>query len=333
LPDLRLLAWELTRQCPLNCRHCRADASRVASADELSLDECRRLLDSVASFARPLVILTGGEPLARGDVYEIADWARQKGLRTALATCGEFLDSRAAKRLIDVGVARASISIDGATAAAHDEFRGAQGAFAAAVEGARAARAAGLPFQINTTVWAGNVNELPAILDLAAGLGAVAVHVFILVATGRARALRDRMLSRDDYVETLKWIAGQREKRAMDIQPTCAPQYGVVTGDKNRGGCLAGRSFAFVSHVGDVQPCGFLDVTCGNLRDHDLDLLSIWENARVLRQLRDPSANPVCGRCAHWATCGGCRARALEMGGELFGPDPLCPVSPDSSGT
>ena len=188
----RLIAWEVTRFCLLHCKHCRGAAQQAAYAGELSTDECRKVLDNVASFARPIIILTGGEPMSRPDIYEIASYAHGLGLRVVMAPCGVLLNDETVARIVRSGISAVSISIDGASAESHDAFRGVKGAFDACMRGIEAVKRAGLRFQINTTVSRHNVAELPAILDLATRLGAATFNPFLLVPTGRGRGSRRR---------------------------------------------------------------------------------------------------------------------------------------------
>jgi radical SAM protein with 4Fe4S-binding SPASM domain len=346
----RLIAWELTRACPLKCRHCRAaplDGAPAAAANaEFSTGECRSLIDRLAGWAKPTLILTGGEPLTRPDVYDVASYASSRGLPAVLATCGGLLDESAARRLVDAGVKKISISLDGASAGTHDAWRGAPGAFDVALRGIDRARRAGLPFQVNTTVTRRNRGELPAILDLAAGLGADVFNPFLLVPTGRGAALAGEQLSAAEYDDVLRWLAGMRVG-GMAIRVTCAPHYQRVVRESpaaacsSRGtgvpptppgqpaGCLGGKAFAFVSASGTVQICGFLDVPCGELRAAGLDFRRIWETSDVLRRVRDvDSYRGRCGACEYRRACGGCRARAHASGGDFLGEEPLCSYSP-----
>jgi AdoMet-dependent heme synthase len=187
--DLRMVAWEVTRSCNLNCAHCRAAANCGPYNDELLTKKCFQLLDEIAAFARPVIILTGGEPLLRPDIYDIAAYGTNKGLRMVLASNGTIIDAKAARNLIAGGIKRVSVSIDGKDAQSHDAFRGEVEAFAGALSGIEALKSAGMEFQINTTVTTANLNQIKDILDLAVSLGAAAHHIFLLVPTGRGRQI------------------------------------------------------------------------------------------------------------------------------------------------
>jgi heme b synthase len=326
-----MIAWELTRACNLACLHCRAAAVDSPPPGELTTDECLALIDHVASFATPTIILTGGEPLLRPDLFDIARHATDTGLRAVCAVNGTLLDSDAARRMVEAGIRRISISLDGKDAASHDALRGVPGAFDGALRGIDAAKSAALPFQINTTVTTRNAGELPEVLALAVRLGAAAHHIFLLVPTGRAAEMRGQELDARRYEEVLDWLAGQYAAAPIEIRATCAPHFyrilrqrGVPTRAR---GCLGGQSFCFISHTGDVQPCGYFDLACGNVRERPLR--AIWADAPLFRQLRDHAAyEGKCGFCEFLEVCGGCRARAYEATGDPLAPEPLCAYRP-----
>jgi heme b synthase len=330
-PPLRMVAWELTQACNLACRHCRAAAVDTPGPDEFSTDECLALLDHIAAFASPTIILTGGEPLLRPDFFTIAEHARDAGLRAVAAVNGLLLDRERATHMLDAGIRRISISIDGKDAAQHDRLRAVPGAFEGALRGVQAATDAALPFQINTTVTTENADDLPEIFQLAVRLGAVAHHVFLLVPTGRAAEAAGLELDAQRYEEVLSWLAEQHADPPIEIRATCAPHYyriirqrGVPT--KARG-CLAGQAFCFISHKGDVQPCGYFDYACGNVRE--TPLRTLWETAPLFQQFRKPDDyHGKCGLCEYRRVCGGCRARAYAATGDALGPEPLCAYVP-----
>jgi len=346
-PVLRMVAWEVTRSCNLSCVHCRAGAERGPYAGEFDTEECRRLIDDIASFSSPVIILTGGEPLLREDIYDLASHGTARGLRMVIAPNGTLLNVEKAKRLKAAGIQRASISLDGAGPMSHDHFRGVEGAFEGALRGIESLKKAGLEFQINTTVTRKNSLELPALLKLSQELGAVAHHIFLLVPTGRGRDLQDQAIQAQEYEELLHWFYDQQGRTSMQLKATCAPQYyrvlrqrakenGNTVTTASHGldavtrGCLGGVGFCFVSHRGEVQPCGYLEVSCGNLRKQSLR--EIWENAPVFQRLRDFSAyEGRCGRCEYTRVCGGCRARAFEKTGNFMDEEPLCAYQPQKT--
>ena len=349
----RLIAWEVIRQCTLHCRHCRASAQNIPYQDELTFEECQRVLDVLAEFTPPpIVILTGGDPLMRADIDEIIAYGARRGLRMVIALCGEFLSLERMRRLKGSGILKISFSLDGSAAAAHDAFRGQPGSFDAVLRGIEYAKAAGLPFQVNSTISKLNVNELPDILNLAIQAGADAFHPFLLVPTGKARELIDLELAPDEYEATLRWISAQSAAQPIMVKPTCAPHYYRILrqeghfrpGPSHAGssahahehgfsamtkGCLGGQGFAFISHTGKVQICGFLELECGDLRQEDFAFQRIWENSPLLQEIRDIACyHGKCGVCEFWQVCGGCRARAYSMTGDYLASEPFCTYQP-----
>jgi heme b synthase len=345
--SLRLVAWETTRNCNLSCMHCRASATHGPYTGELDTHASYRLLDQIARVGNPIVILTGGEPLLRPDIYDIAAYGTKKGLRMVMAPNGTLITEAAAKRLAAVGIQRVSISLDGATPAGHDRFRGVQGAFDGALRGIALIKGAGIEFQINTTVTRSNLDEIPKIQELAVALGAVAHHIFLLVPTGRGKYIVDQEISAEAYERTLNWFYDQREKTSLQLKATCAPHYyrilrqrakaeGKTVTFKTHGmdaftrGCLGGTGFCFISHRGIVQPCGFLDVNCGDVTK--TSFVDIWNRSDVFVRLRDfDQLKGKCGRCEFRKVCGGCRARAFEATGDYMAEEPLCSYQPTSS--
>jgi AdoMet-dependent heme synthase len=341
---LRLVAWETTRNCNLSCIHCRAAATRGPYTGELDTPACLTLLDQIAEAGDPIVILTGGEPLLRPDIFDIAAYGTQKGLKIVMAPNGTLITDDAAKKMADAGIRRISISLDGATKERHDRFRGVDGAFDGAMHGIHIAKNAGIEFQINTTITKINHDQMPGILKLAENLGAAALHIFLLVPTGRGKYLIDQEITADEYEATLNWFYDQRKKTNLQLKATCAPHYyrilrqrakqeGESVTFKTHGldavtrGCLAGTGFCFISHTGIVQPCGFLDLPCGDVTKKSF--ADIWQNATIFRSLRDyNNLKGKCGICEFKAVCGGCRARAYEATGDYLAEEPLCVYQP-----
>jgi heme b synthase len=337
-----MIAWELTRSCNLNCLHCRAAAEQGPYEGELATKECFQFIDAVAAFAKPVLILTGGEPLLRQDIFDIASYGTRQGLRIVMAVNGTLVSAEKAHAAKQSGIQRVSISLDGASAEAHDRFRGVSGAFAAAMEGIGHLKEAGVAFQINTTVTKRNLGEIEDILQMATEVSAAALHIFLLVPTGRGRELGHEGVTPEEYEQTLAWFAEQDGKVAIQLKATCAPQYyrivhqqGKAKDRKGNGddlhafsrGCLGGVSFCFVSHRGHVQPCGYLEAIGGNIREKPFP--EIWEKAEVFQHLRDVRAlKGKCGRCEYRLVCGGCRARAYALHGDYLAEEPLCPYQP-----
>ena len=337
---LRLVAWEITRSCNLSCIHCRASAERGPYLGELTTDECRAVLDEIASFSSPIIIFTGGEPLLRDDIFDILAHGKKLGLNMAVAVNGLLLTDEIAQKLVDHGVQRISVSIDGAIIETHDKFRAVPGAFEGAMRGIEAAKRANLPFQINSTVTKMNLEEIPDLLKLAVDIGAVAHHIFLLVPTGRGKELEEQEIPPEEYERTLNWFYEQREKVPIQLKATCAPHYyrilrqraaeeGKTVTVESHGmdamtrGCLGGTAFCFISHVGQLSPCGYLELDCGNVRVEGFR--KAWEESKIFGELRDYSKyEGKCGGCRYVKVCGGCRARAYASTGNYMAEEPYC---------
>ncbi len=344
---MRLLFWESTAACNLRCVHCRRLDAGDSSGEELTTDQARRLIDSAAELGRPIFVFSGGEPLLRGDWEALAAHARARDLPAALATNGTLIDDALAGRVAAAGFSRVSVSLDAPEAKAHDAFRGVSGAFDAAIGGIEALRRADVAVQINTTVFAGNADRLDAMYALAEGLGAVALHLFVLVPVGCGLELAEgEQITPAQCEQTLEWLCRRQAAGGLELRATCAPMYYRVAAqwldnspaaagaDRLRAGlrsrgCLAGIAVIFVSHTGDVFPCGYLPVKCGSVLDDDLR--EIWTGSPLLGELRNfDLLAGKCGRCEFKAVCGGCRARAFASTDEWLAPDPLCPYEPRS---
>jgi len=343
-PQLRMVAWELTRGCNLACVHCRASAERGPYPGELTTEECFRVMDGIAFISKPVIILTGGEPLLRTDIFDLTRYGSNKGFRMVMATNGTLITRENARKMKASGIQRISVSLDGPDAETHDSFRKVKGAFEGSLRGIEIARWADLPFQINTTITKMNLHLIPDILRLAVDLGAVAHHIFLLVPTGRGKELRDQEISALDYEKTLHWFYEQTDQVPLQLKATCAPHYyrilrqrakkeGKKMTLKEHGldamtrGCLGGISFCFISHRGQVQPCGYLELNCGDVREKTFR--EIWASSGIFQNLRNTNGyQGKCGRCEYRKVCGGCRARAYEISGDYMAEEPYCVYEP-----
>jgi heme b synthase len=341
---IRLVAWETTRRCNLTCKHCRAVAEDHPYDNELDTEASFRLLDQIKEVGDPIIILTGGEPLLRDDIFEIAAHGTKLGLRMVMAPNGTLITKEIAEKMKVSGIKRISVSLDGSSPETHDTFRGLKGAFEKSLEGIEIAKAAGIEFQINTTITKTNLDEIPKILALAEKIGAVAHHIFLLVPTGRGKYIVDKAIDAKEYEETLNWFYDQRDKVKLQLKATCAPHYYRILRQRAREdgkkvtfethgldavtrGCLAGTGFCFISHVGRVQTCGFLDVECGDITKQTFK--EVWEKSKVFNSLRNfKNLEPKCGICEYKNVCGGCRARAYEATGDYLAEEPLCSYQP-----
>ncbi|MFD1571428.1 radical SAM protein [Halorubrum laminariae] len=336
-----VLVWEVTQACGLACRHCRADARPERHPDELSTAEGKEILDDVRAFTEgQLVVLSGGDPMRRPDLVELVEYGTDIGLTMTLTPSGtRSLTGDSIEELAAAGLCRMAVSLDGATADAHDAFRGETGSFEETLRAARATTAAGLPLQINTTVCAQTVEELPAIADLVEELGAVLWSVFFLVPVGRGQILDPVSPRRAESV--MSWLHDIRAEVPFGIKTTEAPHYrrvGIERRDRSsddgsqgptrRAGIVAGDGFAFVSHTGVIYPSGFLPKAAGDVRRDDV--VDVYRTADLFQSLRDRSElSGKCGVCRYRNVCGGSRSRAYAATGDPLASDPLCAHVPD----
>jgi radical SAM protein with 4Fe4S-binding SPASM domain len=362
-PWPRLVFWETTAACNLVCSHCRrTDLADKVSPDELSQKEAEALIDEISRWERTILVLSGGEPLMRPDILTLMGYAKQSGLIVALATNGTLIDPDLAGRIGESGVNRVSISLDGADEGTHDTFRRLPGSFRSAVAGARALRAQGVPLQINVTVARHNANQMDQMVILAKSLGAVALHLFLLVPVGCGMEIaEEQTLQADAYEETLNWLyETERREQGLELRATCAPHYfrvvrqrqagnadrtvlspsaraghpGTSSSGHERGalhaatrGCLAGTGVCFVSHTGKVYGCGYMPIEAGDLRRNSL--ADIWQTSEFFAELRDlDRLGGKCGRCGYARVCGGCRARAFGSTGDHLAEEPFCAYQP-----
>ncbi|KOX94419.1 radical SAM protein [Haloarcula rubripromontorii] len=332
-----VLIWEVTQACELACKHCRADAQPRRHPDELSTAEGKALLDQAREFGEgQLVVLSGGDPLAREDLPALVDYGTERGLRMTMTPSGTTSLTRdRLADLDDAGLRRLALSLDGGDSDAHDAFRGESGSFEATMAAAEAAQDLDIPLQINTTVCAETVEQLPAIRDLVADLDAVLWSVFFLVPVGRGRVLTPIPPERAERV--LEWLHEVSDEASFGLKTTEAPHYRRVaiqnqdegaSGLKRRMGIRAGKGFAFVSHTGEVYPSGFLPESAGNVREESV--VDIYRESSLFQQLRDDDAlTGKCGACRYRSVCGGSRSRAYATTGDPLAADPLCDYQPD----
>lgn len=327
----RLIAFEVTRQCRYSCLHCRANAFADAE-EELTTSECKKIIKAIAKYSKCILILTGGEPMERGDIYELIQYGRKIGLRPVLATCGYLIDEKTITKLKKAGVMALAFSIDGANAETHDKFRDTKGAFNSTIDAVKIANKAKVRFQINTTISKVNANEVIGIARLAKELGAYCFNPFILIPTGRGREIEDTVPDPVEYEVLLNELLRIKLKSEIKVRVTCGPQFARVCRQaETKGltedvpGCMGGRGFGFISYRGDVQTCGFLDVPAGNLIKNNFNFGEIWEKSDFLKKIRSVSDyKSNCRKCEYAGLCGGCRARAYAASGDYMGEDPVC---------
>lgn len=353
----RLIFWELTKGCNLRCIHCRATATELCSPDDLGYEDAAAIVDQLAAYAPFILVLSGGEPLFRRDVFQLARRATDRGIRVALATNGTLITPAVAFRISEAGIRRVAISLDGPDSATHDAFRGIPGAFEEAVKGFRRLKALGMSLQINTTVAKHNAAKLPETLDLALQLGADAFHLFLLVPVGCGVQIADtQMVEAQEYERILNWLYDRTLENKIELKATCAPHFFRVVRQRRaearrRGeavpelpshghgghapsamnamtrGCLAGSGVCFLSHKGEVYPCGYLPLKAGDLRHQSFS--EIWGHSPLFDSLRDlDNLKGKCGACEFRNLCEGCRARAYGCTGDYLAEEPFCLYTP-----
>lgn len=343
-----IVIWEVTRACALKCLHCRAEAQYKANPRQLSFEEGKKLIDEIAKMDNPLFVFTGGDPLMRPDLFELAKYAiEEKGLPVSMTPSATPKVTReAVQKAKEVGLSRWAFSLDGSCAEIHDHFRGTRGSYDLTMRGIEYLQDLHIPIQVNTTVSNYNVHDLEAIAEKVKDMGAVLWSAFFLVPTGRG--MEKDMITPEQHEEVMKWLCQIQQKMPYGVKATEAPHYRrVFLQEKQRLGessttsgtkraDLLGRApkgvndgdgFVFISHTGDVYPSGFLPVVCGNVRNQSLT--EIYRDSPIMKQLRDKSLlKGKCGVCEFKEICGGSRARAYAVSGNYLESDPYCAYMP-----
>lgn len=350
-----IVIWETTQACDLSCVHCRACAQPLRNSLELSTEEAKRMIDEIAAMQAPLFVMTGGDPLKRPDIYDLVAYAAAKGIRPSLTpSATPLLTREAIHKLKDSGLARLAISLDGPTAAIHDAFRKVSGSYQWTLDAVQYAREINLPVQINTTITRHNLQYLDQMIALLSSLDIVLWSVFFLVPTGRGQSID--LISAEEFEEVFEKLYQTSRRVLFDIKSTEAQHYrrfllqkrteirrqggeppsrmphfiGISTADgigRAPKGINDGKGFVFISHLGDVYPSGFLPVSAGNVRSESLS--DLYRNSPLFTALRD-SANleGKCGVCEYREVCGGSRARAHALTGNIFAEEPCCVYIP-----
>ncbi|MGE5111410.1 MAG: TIGR04053 family radical SAM/SPASM domain-containing protein [Acidobacteriaceae bacterium] len=350
-----IVIWEVTQACDLACVHCRASAQPFRNSQELTTNEAKRMIDEIAAMQAPLFVMTGGDPLKRPDIYELVAHAAQRGIRPSLTPSATPLLTRdAIKKLKDSGLARLAISLDGPTAQIHDNFRRVPGSFQWTLDGVRYAHEVDLPVQINTTITRHNLKYLDQMIALMEELGIVLWSVFFLVPTGRGQAID--LISAEEFEDVFAKLYETSKRVPFDIKSTEAQHYrryllqkrtemrkqGATPAEKMPSflgmssadgigrapkGINDGKGFVFISHLGEVFPSGFLPVAAGNIRSESLT--ELYRNSPLFKALRDTgNLGGKCGRCEFKEICGGSRARAYALTGDIFAEEPYCVYEP-----
>jgi len=345
-----VMSWNITRECNMKCSHCYINAVNRKLDNELDTQEAKNLMDQIYRVSRPLLILSGGEPLLRPDIFELIRYGSKIGLKMGLGSNGSLINETAAKRLKEAGIATVSISLDSSIASQHDEFRGVSGAWESAVEACKALRRNNVLVQVNTTLTQQNYNQIDDIMGLAESIGVENFHLFFLVPTGRGTKMTD--ISPEQYEEMITKTFAKSANHTLNVRPSCAPQFMRIAKDMGLDmrqwirGCIAGMYYCRIYPNGDVTPCPYLPIKLGNVREKSFQ--EIWFNSEVFKALRNPrTLKGKCGACEYRSLCGGCRARAyglsndfIDYCGDLHEPtelkrdylteDPWCVYQPKS---
>ena len=335
-----LVALNLTRRCNLKCAHCYLDAGMLTdgSPDEMTTEEVKDLLDDIAALGDGgMVVLTGGEPLLRRDIYELARHATECGLMVVVGTNGILLNDQRVSRLINAGVKGAGISLDSLNPEYHDGFRGAPGSWRKTMAGIDACRRAGLALQLHFSVTDDNADELDDMIGFARSIEAMVLNVFFLVCTGRGEKVTN--ISRETYEQVLRRVtAAAHDIDDLMVRAKCAPHFKrmaieldpewpiTLAHGYDAGGCLAGTRYCRVTPEGEVTACPYIEESAGSVRRESFP--QIWRDAPMFQALRAPELEGRCGACEYRKMCGGCRARPLARDGNLMGEDFLCAYEP-----
>lgn len=347
------IAWEVTRACAFACVHCRADAQHQRHPDQLTTVEAFRLIDRIKDFGDPILIFTGGDAMMRRDLFDLIAYAAGKGLRCSLTPTATALPTtERLEKAKQAGIRRIALSLDASTPEIHDAFRGIPGSWDRTMQILSNARAVGLSSQVNTTVSTRTIDSLPEMVTFIEEVGAVQWSLFFLVPTGRAQL--DWMVSPQEHERVFNWLYDLSKSAPFDIKATAAPMYRRVAIERRRAegdgspvtfqgagfqyadgldrpvrGVNDGNGFLFISHVGDIQPSGFLPLTAGNVRQDDI--VQVYRHSPLFQNLRDPSKlKGKCGACDYRDICGGQRGRAYGVTGDYLESDPACAYQPPS---
>jgi len=343
-----VISWNLTKGCNLLCTHCYLPTNNtqttlnqnIPSSDELDTDAAYKIIDDIAEINPNIIlILTGGEPLLRRDIFDLSRHASGKGMMVLLGTNACLINDDVAKRLRDSGVSGIGISFDSMRPDVHDSIRGLKGSWEKAIEGMRACKRNGLEIQIQTTVFKKNYDEIPDVVAFANEMGAKVFNLFFLVCTGRGQDITD--ITSKQYEDALKQIykLNKQYEGTMLVSAKCAPHYRRIAYEMDpesalvkyySGGCPAGTNYCRITPEGNVTPCPYMDTSCGNLREKSFG--EIWRDSSILQELRESNLKGRCGECEFESMCKGCRARAYATTGDQMAEDSWCEYEPGKYG-
>jgi len=340
------IAWEATQRCNLKCVHCRCSSDLQSSVGDFTTAEAFKLIDDICEVSQPVMVLSGGEPLMRPDIFDIARYGTDKGLRMCMATNGTLIDDAVCAQMKASGIRMVSLSIDGSTAAIHDDFRQSPGAFEGTLRGAEALKRNGIKFLVNSSFTKRNQHDIGNCHRLAKRLGATAWYMFMIVPTGRGEEIMSELVSKEDYEDILKWhYEMEKGEDELLVRPTCAPHYYRIVPQmaKEEGvkferrsltfstgggkGCIAGQTICLIDCFGNLKPCSYFLSDVGNVKQ--TPFRELWYGSETMQKLRDFSQyGGKCGDCEFLRVCGGCRARADAVHGDYMAEEPFCSYMP-----
>jgi heme b synthase len=340
------IAWETTQRCNLNCVHCRCSSDMDAAVGDFNTEEAYRLIDDICEVSKPVMVLSGGEPLLRADIFDIAKYGTAKGLRMCMATNGTLITDEICAKMQEADIKMVSLSLDGSNAAVHDDFRACPGAFDGVVRAAETLKRNGIKFLINSSFTKRNQHDIGATFKVAKSLGATAWYLFMIVPTGRGEEIMNELISKEDYEEILQWHFHQeREEDDILMRPTCAPHYYRVVPQMAKAegvdfqrrsltfstgggkGCIAAQTICLIDCFGNLKPCSYFHSSVGNVKQ--VPFKELWFSSKVFNDLRDfKKYKGKCGECEFINVCGGCRARADAVYGDYMEEEPFCSYIP-----
>ena len=283
--EAKWIAWETTRRCNLKCVHCRSSSElEVQGHPDFSFAQATRIIDDISSYASPVMVLSGGEPLLRPDIFDIARYGNDLGLRMCLATNGTLVTEEVCAQIKTADIKMVSLSLDGARPETHDDFRNQVGAFDGTMRAIELFNRHDIPFLVNSSFTVRNKDEIPEIFKLVKNLGATAWYMFMIVPTGRGEEVMDELIPERLYDEILEWhYQVEKEEHEILMRPTCAPHYYRIVRQKAKEegesfkrrnlkfstggskGCLAGQLICLIDVDGEVLPCSYFPKSAGNI--------------------------------------------------------------------
>ncbi len=345
------IAWEITRRCNLNCIHCRSSSTMESEQGEFSFEDAKAFLDDVAKISKPTIVLTGGEPLLREDVFDIAAYGTEKGFRMCIATNGTLVDDYVCKEMKKAGIKIVSLSLDGSTAQVHDDFRKQPGAYEGVIRAAELFKKHEIPFLINSSFTKRNAFDIPNVYKKARELGAKAWYMFLVLPVGRGEEANAELLDKDEVNYWLNWHYELEKElilkgdKSILVRPTCAPHYyrifmqnakrdGLLLKRRNLSfgtgggkGCVAAQYIALVDCHGNLKPCSYFPISDANI--FETPFSKAWFESKIFNDIRNFSSyRGRCGRCGFKGVCGGCRVRAYWQSGDYLAEDPICDYEP-----